>query len=407
MATKAKTKSNNKVAKLTKSQNDASNTSAKQASVSNIKTEPKDTQKIKSNTSVTTKVVAEPKKNELKDQKKEQENKVKSQTNKKNALVVKKPKQKVNKKDTKTNREKQIEKYKDVPLGELYQDLNEMKSYVDILTQRRDELLRAKSVVDPQRRKEAIQKTLDDTFMVQFKYQDATFRNHFQPSGLMVVGTSKNNEAAPSHDFGPRVIHRSHERPIYDNIEQPNISHIQITQREPSQLYRVHNGMENRGINTPYASPIPNQPGYIQDQRQLQQMGMQDRGAPVQQQAPNMMQMQQPPMLQQQMLQQQTTTTTTTQTIEQDNGIQPIRIIEKPIIISQVRKLDVWPLYEKIQYILNNRKHSKILMTLIIIFSILTIFGVVFIILWGFAVDWSNWDMDIGKAFTDFYKPMF
>lgn len=135
-----------------------------------------------------------------------------------------------------------IDKYKDIPLGELYEDLNGTQVYKDILQARRDELLRAKSIIDSGKRKLAIAKTSENTVDIEFKYQkNRTFKNHYVPKGnFNVVGPT----ATPDQGVQPqrdRVLGRSQERTISDAQPSGYTSNTTIIFRnQPAQARQVN-----------------------------------------------------------------------------------------------------------------------------------------------------------------------
>lgn len=239
-----------------------------------------------------------------------------------------------------------ITKYKDVPLNELYNDLEGMKEYRKILTTRRDELIRAKSIIDSNKRKIAIAKTMENTFDIQFKLQDATFKNHYVPSGFKVV----QHEEMPQQQVHDRVMGRSTERQLTDSTP------VVIHRKEPTQV--IHNNYHTTIINNQPQQQLPPQPV------QQKQVGFVPQ--------------------------------TITLYPQQQPAVTEIEITKPNYSI-------VWPLYERIKQIIKPRKYSSFIFPLIVIASILVALSLAFIIIWGFAVGWKNWDDNVIDAIRDFF----
>lgn len=261
-------------------------------------------------------------------------------------------------KNKKNNQEQVIKivtKYKDVPLNELYNDLEGMKQYRAVLLERRDELIKAKSIIDSNKRKIAIQKTLENTYDIQFKLQDATFKNHYVPHGFSVINKQ---QETPNNNLHDRVMQRSQEREL--TTQQPVVIHHKERTEPPKQV--VHNHYHTTIINN--------------EQKPIQ---------PVQQH---------PQPVQQGFI---------PQTITLYPQVQPTTQIE----ISKPKYSIVWPLYERIKELIKPRKYSSIIFPFIIIATILVAASLAFIIIWGFSVGWSKFGDDVFGSIAEFFENVF
>ena len=226
-----------------------------------------------------------------------------------------------------------------------------MKHYRAILLERRDELVKAKSIIDSDRRKIAIQKTLENTYDIQFKLQDATFKNHYVPHGFSVINKQ---QETPNNNLHDRVMQRSQEREL---TQQPVIIHHKDKVEQPRQV--VHNHYHTTIINN---EQKPIQP--------IQQPIHQDF---------------------------------VPKTITLYPQVQPTTQIE----VSKPKYSIVWPLYERIKELIKPRKYSSIIFPFIIIATILVAASLAFIIIWGFSVGWSNFNDDVFGSIGKFFENVF
>ncbi len=309
-----------------------------------------------------------------------------------------------------------IDKYKDTPLGELYEDLNGTQSYKDILQARRDELLKAKSIVDSGKRKIAIAKTSENTVDIEFRYQkDKTFKNHYIPKGNFNIITS-DSEGTPAQQRD-RVMGRSQERAI--SQEQQTFSSPGIIFKEhnaPARQVNITSTLEQRQDRVIGAEQQPQQmmqrPAPAQAPIQGNANAGQMMQRPVAQPTPAqvapapMMAPQAAPMMQP-MPQQQVAPAVAPAQPAQPVAAQPAQP-QKDLNAHKKHKL--WPLYEQIELASKRTKTHRIILSFTVVISILLALLLSFFILWGFAINWQFEEFvkgDVGSAFSGLFSPLF
>lgn len=319
-----------------------------------------------------------------------------------------------------------IEKYKDIPLGELYEDLNGTQVYKDILQARRDELLRAKSIVDAGKRKIAIAKTNENTIDIEFRYQkNETFKNHYVPSGnFRVVGAS-----TPSDDNTTpqvqreRVMSRSQERTIADPQTQTVAATLVFKKdtQAPQRQVNITSTLEQRQdrVTTTVVGtmpqqqpqPAPAQPAPAANpnagqmvQRPVQPMS-QAQPAPAPAPAAMMQPQPQQPAMAPMMAQPQQLAPQMQQPQQLQPQQQPQPQPQAAVVKKDpeaYKKSKLWPLYEQIELISKRTKSNKLLLYFSITLGVLLALLIGFIIIWGFAANWNFDKMGEGTILEDF-----
>lgn len=316
-------------------------------------------------------------------------------------IVVKKETPKKN--DNIIDQEKAIKKYKDVPLGELYQELGGMRNYIEILEQRKKELLNAKSILDKNKRKIAIQKTIENTDDVKFKFQEATFRLHSIPTTTKLDVVKNSNEKNDGDSSQPnefptnRVMQHSEQRNI---APETKIVRQEFVRRNPFENKEVNLSSQMQRSDLRQVSPMAQS---SQQPEQIQQTNMPVKNFGPQQQVPT-----------------QNITNVFIQQVAPQPGVPQPQQAPQPLVTPETKPLvapqpiaqasgdvDVKPLYDKIHQIISKTKEPKVLYAFIVLVGVLLSLGVGFILIWGFASNWEFNGMQIGSDLKEFFTNLF
>ncbi len=318
-----------------------------------------------------------------------------------------------------------IDKYKDIPLGELYEDLNGTEVYKDILRARREELVKAKSIVDSGKRKVAIAKTSENTVDIEFKYQkNASFKNHYVPKGdYKIVGSTGSDndmeDGAPAR-ARERIINRSEERIISEQQASiGNVSLIRSHSPEAPRQVTITSQLEQRQDRVISAQPAPvpmAAPAATPTPQPQPQPAMAPMAAPAATPTPQPQFQPQPVMAPMATpMEQQPFTPTMPQPMATPVPTTTPGVATQPAVapteqVALHKKHKLWPLYEQIEIVSKNAKSSKVVFTFTIILSAILAILVALFVLWGFAINWDFpqfIDTPIQDAFSNLFSPLF
>ncbi len=332
-----------------------------------------------------------------------------------------------------------IDKYKDIPLGELYEDLNGTETYKDILKARREELIKAKSIADSGKRKVAIAKTSENTIDIEFRYQkNSSFKNHYVPTGDYKVVGSGSRESDSEDGAGnrrQREITRSAERTVAQEQYFTTSPETFVRSNKPAapRQVAITSTLENRADRpiadapvmqrptpTPAAAtpaqPMPQQAPMAGPQAmpQPEPTPMAPQPAPAGAPMGPAQGMPQAPFGQPQQLQPQQQpafspimTAAPTQAPVNQAATSAAPVVKVTAVEEELhKKHKLWPLYEQIELVSTRSKTSKGILVISVIATVILTLLVGVFILRGFAVQW-NWDEFVHGSFADSFQQLF